>query len=91
MNNLEKIKMMHQVMMYMNDDNAYWEWVCIVPDCPDESDFEDISNDPKEMKEAETLFKALLGEFGVSGLFDTPPEVHKFAEKYQSGIKNYKI
>lgn len=86
MTKIEKLKNMHNVMQYMNDENAYWDWAYLCPDCPEEDDFKFIAENA--MEDAEELFESLLDTYGVCGLFEAPPEVHEFALKYHKGIKN---
>lgn len=86
MTKIEKLKNMHNVMQYMNNENAYWEWALFCPDCPEEEDFEFITEN--SMEEAEELFESLLDTYGECGLFEAPPEVYEFALEYHKGIKN---
>lgn len=54
--NTDLIKGMNAIMISMNNENAYLEWINTVPDEPTEDDFEFIAETPD-------LFQATIHEF----------------------------
>lgn len=80
------IKLMHEVMISMNNEDAYLSWINFMPDCPSEEDFEDIANE--NYMEAMHVFCSILEEYGKDDLYDAPQEVFDFALKFMPTIGN---
>lgn len=59
-----QLKAMHQLMLEANDESIYMTWICHVPDCPDEEDFEYIAMDDEEYNECFDLFVKLIAKNG---------------------------
>lgn len=57
---IQKLKAMHEMMLNISDEDYYMTWICIVPDCPSEYDFEDIASDVEFYNEVEEAFKKLI-------------------------------
>lgn len=57
---IEKLKAMHNLILNIDDEDYYMTWICTVPDCPSEYDFEDIAEDIEMYNEVEELFKKLI-------------------------------
>ena len=68
-NNVERLKSMHTVIRFCNDEDAYCSWISLIPDEPDEDDFEFIAGDEEEMKDACSLFRRLIKTCGQDGFF----------------------
>jgi hypothetical protein len=62
---LETVKAMHQIVSYMNDEDAYMSWINLVPDQATEEDFVDLAEN--DMDEVAKLFREILARFGKSG------------------------
>jgi hypothetical protein len=61
---VNQLRAMHQLMIEANDENIYMTWICHVPDCPSEEDFEDIAMDNEEYNECFDLFVRLIAKKG---------------------------
>lgn len=59
---IRKLKAMHEMILNIDDEDYYMTWICTVPDCPSEYDFEDIAEDVDMYNEVEELFKRLITE-----------------------------
>lgn len=67
--NLDLIKGMNAIMISMNDESAYMEWINTVPDCATEDDFEYICEDADLFKETIHEFVRIFNKYIKSGLF----------------------
>ena len=61
---VNQLKAMHSLMSEANDESIYITWICHVPDCPSEEDFEDIAIDDEEYNECFDLFVKLIAKEG---------------------------
>lgn len=57
---IRKLKAMHEMILNIDDEGYYMTWICTVPDCPSEYDFEDIAENVESYNEIEELFKKLI-------------------------------
>ena len=58
------IKQMHNYIgFHINDEDAYGEWIQLVPDKPDEEDFTFIANDEELWVSVCTLFGKLVKRY----------------------------
>jgi len=57
------LKTLHNIMINMNDENAYMTWIYIVPDEPTEDDFIDIACNDKDFEDVLNLFIRLFSEY----------------------------
>lgn len=57
------LKTLHEIIMNMNDENAYMTWIYIVPDGATEEDFIDMACDDKFFEEVLDLFVKLFSEY----------------------------
>lgn len=67
--NRKLLKAMHEVIMYMNDEECVIPWLYVVPDCPTEEDFEDIASDREAMDMACACFRRIVEQSGKHGWF----------------------
>lgn len=86
-NEVKNLKLMHEVMRHMNDENAYCKWICYMPDEPMEEDFIGIVEDD-EFQEMFSIFRKILSKYADGGLYNAPEEVYRFAVKIKPGIEN---
>lgn len=78
---VKNLKLMHETMMNMNDEDAYYDWIVLgVPDEPMEEDFEEIANN--DYKHCLMLFKNLLKAYKYAGIYDPTDEVYDFVSQY---------
>lgn len=66
---LNNVKMMHEVMQSMNNEDAYCSWIYTMPDCPDESDFEWFAEDGDEYKYLVDTFNRIYNKYKKDGLY----------------------
>ena len=48
---LHNAKLMHETMLCMNNEMAYYHWIYEMPDCPCEDDFEWFAEDEERYME----------------------------------------
>lgn len=75
---LNNVKMMHEVMKSMNNENAYGSWIYTMPDCPDESDFEWFAEDKDEYKDLVDTFNRIYNRYKKDGLYKPSEEILDF-------------
>jgi hypothetical protein len=65
---IDLLKAMHEIMVNMNNENAYYSWVTLgVPDEPQEDDFEFIASDPEGFKEVTDHFTSVFRAYSKDG------------------------
>ena len=78
---VKTLKLMHGVMMSMNNENAYDSWIVSgVPDGASEDDYEFISLDAKEYNDTVNLFNKIFKRYAKDGLFKPSQEEAMFAK-----------
>ena len=65
---LKNVKLMHNTMIDMNNENAYMAWIWEMPDCPYEDRYMELY----------TYFTKLLKRYAKDGLFRPSESVQKF-------------
>lgn len=75
---LNNVKLMHETMMSMNNENAYMAWIYEMPDCPNEDDFEWFAEDEDRYMELYNYFVKLLKRYAKDGLFRPSELVRNF-------------
>lgn len=63
------VSAMHQIVIYMNDELAYSEWIVEVPDQPSEIDFVDIAEDDEGFDSVCRLFSRLMRKYAKHGFY----------------------
>ena len=58
----QKLEAMHNMMIYIDDEDYYFTWINLIPDEATKEDFVEIAEDEALYKEAEELFKKLVME-----------------------------
>lgn len=66
---IELVKAMNTIITCINDEDAYMEWIYIVPDQATEDDFEFIAEDDEEFEDAVRAFGIICKEYLGSGLY----------------------
>ena len=56
----QKLEAMHNIMIYIDDEDYYYTWINLIPDGATEEDFIEIAEDEVFYKEAEEAFKKLV-------------------------------
>lgn len=65
----EIVKAMHSIVLCMNNEDAYSEWIVTVPDEPSDNDFEVIAKDDELFSETCTAFKSIACRYLKDGLY----------------------
>ena len=63
------IEAMHTIMLNMNDERAYDEWIRIVPDEPSDEDIDYISESKELREDAWQAFIEAIEEYGEHGVY----------------------
>lgn len=63
------LEAMNTIVVNMNDERAYDEWVTVVPDEATPEDYDEVANDQDLRDEAWDMFKHVLYKYGVSGIY----------------------
>lgn len=75
---LKNVKLMHNTMIDMNNENAYMAWIWEMPDCPMEEDFEYFAEDEERYAELYDYFIKLFKRYSKDGLYKPSDSVRKF-------------
>ncbi len=86
-NRVENIKLMHETMLCMNNENAYMTWICTMPDCPTEWDIEDFASDVYEYCDLVATFFKIMKRYGGAGLVEPTREVFDFQMSLGLGLQ----
>lgn len=78
---LNNVKLMHETILSMNNENAYFSWIYEMPDEPCEEDFEWFAEDEDRYIELYNYFVRLLKTYAKDGLFRPSESVQKFVSK----------
>lgn len=87
MNKLEELQMMHEVMLHMNDEDAYYNWIYEVPDEPSLDDFEYIL-ESGEFDGVKKFFVKLLKKYAKEGLYAASDAAYEYAQQFCPDIVN---
>lgn len=64
------LKSMHNIMIHMNNEDAYWRWVTLgVPDEPSEDDFQFIASNKESFDECVEHFARVFKAYIEDGLY----------------------
>lgn len=65
----EILKSMNTLIKAMNNEEAYLEWIYLIPDQADDDELMECAEDSEIFKEACELFRALLKRYGKDGFY----------------------
>ena len=82
---LNNVRLMHETMLDMNNENCYFSWIYEMPDEPMEEDFEWFAEDEDRYMELYNYFVKLLRRYAKDGLFRPSESVRDFVLNF--GIK----
>ena len=68
-NNVELLRAMNEVILWLNDERAYESWILTVPDEADDDDFEWIAERDEDMDHVCRRFRQLVSHYGKDGWF----------------------
>ena len=63
------VRSMNNIIIHLNDEDAYMNWIQVVPDGADEEDFKAIADDEDLFDETIYLFKDLMGRYMKNGIY----------------------
>lgn len=63
------VRSMNDIMVHMNDENAYMKWIQVVPDGATQDDFEAIADDEELFDETVYLFKDIMKQYMKNGIY----------------------
>lgn len=63
------VRSMNNIMVHMNDENAYMKWIQVVPDGATQEDFEAIADDEDLFDSTVYLFKDLMDRYMKNGIY----------------------
>lgn len=63
------VKGMNEVILSMNNEEAYMTWIYIVPDEASDYDFMDIADDEELFADTVQCFKRLMNKYLKDGLY----------------------
>lgn len=87
---LNAVHMMHDVMLSMNNEEAYMAWIYIMPDEPSEYDFADFA-DEDAFKELDDIFDRIYNRYIGDGLFRPSDEGLEYLKSRGYSLENVDI
>ena len=63
------VRSMNNIMVHMNDEDAYMKWITVVPDGATQEDFEAIADDEELFDSTMYLFKDLMDRYMKNGIY----------------------
>lgn len=63
------VRSMNNIMVHMNDEEAYMKWIQVVPDGATQEDFEAIADDEELFDSTVYLFKDLMERYMKNGIY----------------------
>lgn len=63
------MKAMHSIVCSLNNEEAYYEWIYLVPDQASDEDLFDIAEDDDMFKEACETFRNIMSEYATDGFY----------------------
>ena len=79
---LNNVKLMHETMIDMNNENAYFSWIYEMPDGATEEDFEWFAEDEERYMELYLYFVKLLKRYAKDGLYRPSESVQGFVSNF---------
>ena len=79
---LAMVKLMHETMMSMNNENAYMAWIYEMPDCPNEDDFEWFAEDEDMYIKLYLYFMKLFERYSKDGIYRPSDSVKEFVSSF---------
>ena len=75
---LNNVRLMHETMLDMNNENCYFSWIYEMPDEPMEEDFEWFAEDEERYMELYNYFIKLVKRYARDGLYKPSESVQNF-------------
>ena len=69
MKKYEVLKGMNNIMQAMNDEDAYMEWIVIIPDGATDADIQECAEDEEIFNNAVNAFTRIFRTYSKYGLF----------------------
>lgn len=83
----KNVRLMHETMLSMNNEDAYMDWIWTMPDEPSDDDFEWFAADEKEYNELHIVFQRIMLRYMDDGLYKPNPEVVEYVQKCKIPIE----
>lgn len=64
------IQSMNEIVSWLNNEEAYGEWITVVPDMATDDDFEYIAQEDELYTDATKLFLRIMKDYAKDGIFD---------------------
>lgn len=87
---LQNVMLMHETILSMSNENAYFSWIYRMPDEPTIEDFNDFAEDEEEYMELYLYFNKLFKRYIKDGLFLPTDEVIDFANSFGISFEIYR-
>lgn len=84
------VRLMHDTMLHMNNEEAYCEWIYTMPDEPSEDDFMYFVDSKEEFADLKAVFFEILDRYAEDGLYGANPETQGFFEEVMETRASYK-
>lgn len=78
---LNEVKLMHETMLFMNNEYAYMNWIYKMPDYPSEEDFVWFAEDEERYMELYVYFIKLMNKYKKDGLYKPSDSIVDFVHK----------
>lgn len=65
----ELMKAMHAIVCSLNNEDAYCEWIILVPDEATNEDLYDIAEDDDLFKDACDTFRSIMSDYAADGFY----------------------
>ena len=63
------VRSMNNIIIHLNDEDAYMNWIQVVPDGATQDDFESIADDEELFDDVVYLFKDLMERYMKNGIY----------------------
>lgn len=64
------VKSMNEIVRQLNNEDAYSEWIVVVPDEANDDDFEYIAQEDELYTDATKLFLRIMKDYADDGIYD---------------------
>lgn len=61
---------MNEIVISLNNEDAYSEWIAVVPDMANDDDFEYIAQEDELYTDATKLFLRIMKDYADDGIYD---------------------
>ena len=69
MNKYEVLKSMNTIVKYLNNEEAYFRWIIIIPDGADDEELMDCAKDEEIFADSVSCFKSIMADYLDDGIY----------------------